>query len=454
MRRLGLTLGLLALLGGVAYAATVPPAVTALTIAPAQATLAPRGEQRFRLAIDTAWPNPLRDPQVRWSVSPSSLGTVDADGRFRAAPVSGAGTVTVVAGSVAASAAVSVRCPRSLDQGGFSFTPDCLGPADVYFESGFAAADTQMVLRSLQADIARVESDYGRHFARRPLVYAFRTDASFRAGLVSVLTSGGKLPRIATEADGIFLPDPEVVAVNWAEASKQVPLTTLRHELTHMMIGEIVGTHDAAVPAWLNEGSARLEELTIANTAWLAARERYYAASMAATGTLFAIDDLSDLATWDRRTGLAADYQYHAASAAATFLRDDVGQDGLVRILVALGEGRSFNAAYAAVALRPFSEFATAYANRVRGLASAYPGLGTATDTPRGPGLMLILYGFAPSTEVTVTLSAGRETGRSTTMASPYGAGAIVVGSDFPPGTYTISAAGANGRVTVTARKP
>ena len=71
-------------------------------------------------------------------------------------------------------------------------------------------------------------------------------------------------------------------SVLFATAIHSSPFTTARHELTHMLIDEITG--DAQVPAWLNEGSAQLEEFTMPGAQWLRALAQYRAVSMAANG--------------------------------------------------------------------------------------------------------------------------------------------------------------------------
>src|SRR5207249_1158352 len=83
-------------------------------------------------------------------------------------------------------------------------------------------------------------------------------------------------------------------------------LSAPRHELTHMMESQTAG--GAFIPAWFNEGSARLEELTLPETRYLAMVSAYGAASMAATGTLFSLADLRSQAAWNARDGLAGQF--------------------------------------------------------------------------------------------------------------------------------------------------
>jgi len=58
------------------------------------------------------------------------------------------------------------------------------------------------------------------------------------------------------------------VFIDWPVVSVDAQLTAIRHELTHMMERQLAP--QASLPAWFNEGNARLEELTIAGTLWYA----------------------------------------------------------------------------------------------------------------------------------------------------------------------------------------
>src|SRR5262249_5590089 len=117
------------------------------------------------------------------------------------------------------------------------------------------------------------------------------------------------------------------IAIDWQKQSAALPVSAIRHELTHWMEHQIMG---GSFPAWFDEGNARSEEFTVANGQSRINQNKYGAASMAATNTLFTLADMTDINTWNNRAGLAGIVQYYAASQAVQFLRQDLGLAGSV----------------------------------------------------------------------------------------------------------------------------
>ena len=237
------------------------------------------------------------------------------------------------------------------------------------------------------------------------------------------------------------------LALNWEKIRARLPMTTLRHELTHMMIVQVARpTSDDSIPAWINEGSARLEEFNISGTTYWQNENRYSAASMVAVRNYFTVADLALQSAWRARTGDAGVYQYYEASQIVRLLRDDVGTAGVTRILDLMGQGQTFDAAFTTVAGRSVAVWSATIATRIQAISATYPGLVTAPDEPgNAAGLSYVLYGFQPNSTVNFDVT-GQTSGFSnsvkTRTVDAYGAYAGYLGSGWPADTYAITATG------------
>jgi hypothetical protein len=346
---------------------------------------------------------------------------------------------------------VTVAQRPIVDVSGLLFALDGSGLADVYTEPTITGSDASTFVAQVDQDVVRIQGDYGRTYATRPRVFFLRTSATYANALQAIFEYDADQAReLSITTAGLYLRAPNAVLIDWSKVRGVTPLTAARHELTHMMEQQIAG--DAFIPAWFNEGSARLEELTTPESAYLAMLSQYGAASMAATGTLFTLADLRSQGTWNARPGLAGAFQYHAASQAVRQLRDRIGMSGTLRILDAMGAGLSFEQAYAFVAGEPIDGFAASFAARTRALAPAYPGIATAPDTVVGPGLSIMFYGFPSGSQISYSVS-GPGSSSNSTFVSQFGTYSSFLGSDWPTGTYTITATWSGGVVTTTATK-
>jgi hypothetical protein len=430
--------------------AVIAPPPVSVSISPDTLTLDP-GEEST-LAASVSGGSPFTDRGVRWRVEPESLGTVSASGHFAAGSRSGTGTVTATSAGAAGTVQVTVRCPATRTVGGISFAVTCSASADTYVESGLATPARTAALAHVEPDIAAVTGEVGRAFQGRALIYVFSDRESFVPGVRALF--GDRAARTATEAEGFFTASEDAIAIDWRESNKTKPMTTLRHELTHRLIWETVG--DARfddLPTWLNEGLAHVAEATVPGTAWIAARDRTAVGSMAARDLLPSLADMQDLTTWNGRSGLDASYQYLVAAQAVRFLRADLGPLKLSALLESIRTGTGLPAGYTALTGRSFDEFVASFPARARAAAEPLPGLAVAPDSPEGPGISLIAYGFAPGSSLTVQVS-GAATGRSSKGVDKFGNELIVLGGDFPAGRYTATATNTVGeRATLTFTK-
>jgi len=257
------------------------------------------------------------------------------------------------------------------------------------------------------------------------------------------------------ETDAFFAPWVDAIAVDWREMSRDVPITGLRHELTHRLVWQITGSRTSPadldglqkapapdVPAWLDEGLAHVEESTLAGAGWIALQDRTFAAAASRSSRL-SLRDLADLPKWNARTGTDGYYQYLVAAEAVRLLQADLGQEGIVTILERIRDGASFSDAYRAVAGSSFDRFTAAFGQRMRAAVTPYPGIAAAA---RGRQSVIMVYGFTPGTLVTFSVS-GPAALTSVEHMDEYGNGMLILGSGYPAGSYSVGVLGGDGKV-------
>ena len=311
--------------------------------------------------------------------------------------------------------------------GGLNFNVAANARADVYIETTITKSDASRLAAAIDADIARIESDFGRTFTGRPVLYAFGSMASANVGNLTIAhMNSSDAIFFAQHEGGFYDPSTASVFLNWFDFMNSVPIVATRHELTHVLVAQIAGP-SAFVPAWFNEGNARLEEFTVPGSTWWATVNRFTATSAAAQSpsALIPLTDLVSQATWNGRMTPLAWLEYDEASEAARFLRQDVGIGGTVAILDLMRRGQTFDAAFQTVTGKASLGFAFAFGPRLKATVAAYPGVALANDTQAGAGVTYIAYGFAPSTSVNVTITvavAGYQPVTVTRVTDTFGA--------------------------------
>jgi hypothetical protein len=417
-------------------------APSAVAIRPDSTSLQPGDEADFAAALSGGFP--FGQPAVSWSVEPRELGVIDARGHFKASNRSGSGKITAVAGGLSASANVTVVCPTSRSINEVTFKVLCNRSADVYAEA-LSDSDTGRVADVVIADVAALENDFGRTFGVRALVYVFANDTSYISGVRGIL--GERAAVAAAQTDAFFAPWADAIAINWRGVTKDLPVTALRHELTHRLVWKITGSPAAVnidgiqkerlkeVPTWLDEGLAMVEEETVRGASWMAERDRTFGWAAYQFGDL-PLSDLIDLGKWNRRTGAKAFYQYVLAAEAVRILSIRMGLRGVVRILERVRAGDTFAQAYLVVSGFPYEYFIGEYENLVGQGASKLPGMATA---PHPRGTALLIYGYTRGDSMTLSFRGPTESMRRVQM-DEYGNLLLVLGPEFPPGTYTVTA--------------
>ena len=421
------------------------PSPTVVTLAPATLRLGTDETAQLVATVKDQFDEAMPQVVPTWSVVPPVLGGVGASGIFTAGASAGVGTITATASGASETLQLTVQAPTPVTVGGLSFLVRTTGSADVYAETTLTRFDAATISTQINADVSRIQQDYAKSFSARPQVYVMATDSSYATAQTTILGIAPifvSAPSIESrfETAGVYYQGK--VAIDWARSNDSLPLTVGRHELTHMIIDEIAG--DAVVPAWLNEGSARLEEFTIAGSEWWRVVNQFEAVSMAVNSRLFTVSELTSQASWNTRQRPAVDYQYAEAQQIVQVLRDEMGIAGEIEILRLLGAGYTFDQAYQAMPRRTTSDFAAGVGARIRALATA-PGIAFAPDSAAGTGAngpTFVLYGFAPNSVVTLSIS-GAATGFTNSsrfqIVDQYGVYWSRLGTSWPPDTYTFT---------------
>ena len=334
----------------------------------------------------------------------------------------------------------------------FSFDP---GPVDLRVETAIAPADEAVIERTVASDVAFVQQEFARSFTARPPVYVFATNETYALGLVRIFGYGAATATfVADNSVSYFEPSLGTILVNWQAVGDRRPVSAIRHELTHRMTLDACAPRCDLVPAWFNEGEARLAEALVPGADWRMVRVRYEAASMAATNTLIPLNTLVSQLAWNAVTDWAGYYKYQEAARAAELLRADVGGPApIASVYERLRRGENLAQAYAALTGRSFDDFIATLGTRMReGIATA-PGVVTAQPATDGAGASFLLWGFPPASTVTLTISGPRMSESSAVQVSPFGAVFDGIPATRAQGGYTLSVQHPGGVITAKVRK-
>ncbi len=429
------------------FAATVNtvPTPTAVILTPGVVQLGTDETAQLTATVKDQFDETMPQSLPTWRVAPLALGAVATSGFFTAGATGGVGAITATAGNAFETIQLAVVPPVSVTKGGISFLLRTTGSTDFYAEATVSRFAAGMINTQVNADIAKIQLDYGRTFAARPEVYLLATDATYSTAQTQIL---GLAPTFVStqsladpfESAGVYYR--KRVAMDLARIGNGIPFTTARHELTHMIIDEITG--DAPVPAWLNEGSARLEEFTIPGALWWRTVEQHRAVSMAVNGRQLSTEELTSQGSWNSREGLLSRYQYAEASQITQLLRNEIGLAGQMQILSLMGAGHAFEEAYGAVTGRSWADFAASVPARLRAIATS-PGIAFASDSTAGAGVngpTFVIYGYAPNSTVTLSIS-GTATGFTNSsrfhILDEFGVYWSWLGTNWPADTYTFT---------------
>ena len=323
------------------------------------------------------------------------------------------------------------------------------GSADLRIDSAVSREDDEVVAATVAADIPAVEGEFERIFNARPVIYVFGSNERYAEGFARIFG----YPRatatfVAENSVSFFEPSLRLIAVNWEAVRARRPVAAIRHELTHLLTLDACSPRCDLVPAWLNEGQARLAEALVPGGDWRLLRVRYEAASMAVTGTVLPLNTLVSQLSWNALTDWAGYFKYQQAARAVELLREDVGGTApIARIYERLRRGQNLAQAYTALTGRSFDDFVAGLPDRMRAAVPA--GQGLIAVAP----ISYLVYGFPPASTITITVSGPRGSESSPMVISPFGSNFDGIAPTRTRGNYTISAQTESGVFTVKVRK-
>jgi len=323
------------------------------------------------------------------------------------------------------------------------------GAADLWIDTALSRDDDDVVAATVAADVPAVESEFERSFARRPVIYVFGNIESYTEGFVRIFGySRATAAFVAENSVSFFEPSLRLIAVNWEAIRARRPVAAIRHELTHLLTLDACSPRCDLVPAWLNEGQARLAEALVPGSEWRLLRVRYEAASMAVTGTVLPLNTLVSQLSWNALTDWAGYFKYQQSARAVELLREDIGGTApIARIYERLRRGQNLAQAYTALTDRSFDDFVAGLPARMR------------AAVPTGQGLIVVaptsylVYGFPPASTITITVSGPRGSESSPMVISPFGSNFDGIAPTRSRGGYTISAQTESGVFTVKLKK-
>lgn len=336
----------------------------------------------------------------------------------------------------------SMPCPSPQKLvGNVPLAPLCVPGASVFTETGIGASDLRDLFDQVVADLAAVQHEFGWTLRRQPTIDVFAATSSYTTGLVHELGySGATAAFVSLNSVAFFEPDLRMILVNWEAVRERRPISAIRHELTHFVTREVCEPHCESVPAWLNEGQARLAEATIPGGEWRLTRVRYEAASMVATNSLIPLSTLVSTGQWNSVTSWGGYYKYQEAARATELLREDIGgAQPMARLYERLRTGEDVAHAYATLTGRTFDSFVNGLAARFAAGVPRGPAIVMTAGPQAGHGLGYLLYGFAPEEQIALRVVGRRTEEIEEITVSPQGAHFAEIVDRYPPGTYVIA---------------
>jgi len=304
--------------------------------------------------------------------------------------------------------------------------------ADVRVESGIPALEVVRLASSVDSTIGRIEQVFGRSFTAKPRILVFATRASFARGTQDLFGySPETAANVAASYGGVFDPQTLTIAVSFQSTSGSNLARLLAHELTHLATREIVGT-DAVVPAWFEEGlAAEIEagDAGIDKDAQLAARSLLANAPRT-------LDSISTLADWHREYARLGTALYAVSTEIVGAMEAQIGRDAMFALLAEVGHGVRFEDAFRAYAGEDLDGFLA----RFTGNVEFQPTVAVGTIPDRSGNLRWTLTGFAPNTEVRITIAGKSYDLGYTVRTDRIGMYRGTFGSTAASGSYTLTA--------------
>ena len=198
----------------------------------------------------------------------------------------------------AASPIVLPRCAAAVT-GVFAL---CLEGARVDIDEAIGESDAAAIAAQVSDDLASVQAEFEWTLRATARVDVYATNERYADGLIEVFGySRATADYLVENSVAFFEPALRRIAVSWEAVRGRRPIAAIRHELTHLVTLEACAPRCDLVPAWLNEGEARLAEALIPGADWRLMRIHNEAASMFSTGTIMPLTAL-----WTQAQGAAS----------------------------------------------------------------------------------------------------------------------------------------------------
>jgi hypothetical protein len=326
----------------------------------------------------------------------------------------------------------------------------CPKGARVDIDAQVSERDAAAVLAQVGEDLVAVQREFEWTLRGTPRIDVYATRDRYVAGLTGVFGySRATADFVADNSVAFFEPSQSRIAILWEAVRDRRPIAAMRHELTHIVTLEACVPRCDLVPAWLNEGQARLAEALIPGADWRLMRVRFEAASMVTTNSLMPLTSLWTQAQWNAIGDWAGYYKYQEAARATELLRADIGERAMPLIYARIRSGVDVARAYTSLTGKSFESFLAALPSRLQEIGGAAPGIVATTPGADGQGPSFLLYGFPPEVHVALRLRSRHADETQDIAVSPQGAYFGSVDEGYPPGAYVISAT-ANGITVLT----
>jgi hypothetical protein len=330
----------------------------------------------------------------------------------------------------------------------------CVKGARIDVDAAIGETDAAAIAAQVTDDLAAIQAEFRWTLRGTPRIDVYATNDRYATGLMEVFGYPRATADFLVENSvAFFEPSLGRIAVSWEAVRGRRPIAAFRHELTHFVTLEACAPRCDLVPAWLNEGEARLAEALIPGAEWRLMRVRYEAASMASTGTVMPLASLWTQAQWNAIGDWAGYYKYQEAARATELLRADVGEGAIARVYARLRAGEDLARAYTTLTGRSFNTYLATLSDRLAAAIPTGPAIALSTPGAEGRGTSYLLYGFAPEAKVTLRLRTRQFDETQEVSVSPQGAYFGTIDDSYPQGAYTITAASGSAVAAVTLTK-
>ncbi|HYK97699.1 MAG TPA: hypothetical protein VEU77_04845 [Candidatus Acidoferrales bacterium] len=317
----------------------------------------------------------------------------------------------------------------------------CPDGATLWVDRALSGDDRAAIAAQIGSDLAAVQTEFKWTLATRPVIYVRASRDGYVDTLERVFGYGAATAEyVADNSVAFFEPSLRIIAVNWAEVRDRRPIAAIRHELTHVVTLEACAPRCDLVPAWFNEGEARLMETTV-GAEWRLVRVRYEAESMLATDTLLPLTALWTQAQWNAYGDWLGYYKYQEAARAIELIKEDVGADAIPRLYARLRAGDDLTRAYAVLSGKTWASFTSTLGARITSAVPSPRGIVTIAPGSDGTGISYLVYGFPAEAKISVHIRSHAVDETQDTAVSPQGALFGGIDDTYPQGTYTITAA-------------